>query len=172
MCGKLQTNKHVLSNCSSNGALCRYTSRHNKILYLLTNWLSSKLTCTELYCDLPNSSHRQVSDLFVNSRPDIALKKNSNISILELTVCHETNFLSSRKYKLDKYKNIASDRSQFSLNCSVAVYTCEVSTLGFVTIDPKLLSDLNLPPIDYKLMYDLSSTAIKSSFEIYIARNT
>ena len=35
MCGFIQTNKHVLSNCSSNGALSRYTIGHNKALKIL-----------------------------------------------------------------------------------------------------------------------------------------
>jgi len=37
--GKVQTNKHVLSNCSSATALHRYTTRHNDVLKLLIGWL-------------------------------------------------------------------------------------------------------------------------------------
>ena len=34
-CGGDQTNKHVLSNCSSADALAQYTDRHNQILELI-----------------------------------------------------------------------------------------------------------------------------------------
>jgi len=57
------------------------------------------------YHDLPlNSSYH--SDLFNDLRPDIAVKSDSKVTVLELTVCHETNLVSSRNYKLDKYKTL------------------------------------------------------------------
>ena len=67
MCGFIQTNKHVLSNCSSNGALGRYTIRHNKVLKILIDWISPKLNAgMELYHDLPLRGSRQVIDLFTH----------------------------------------------------------------------------------------------------------
>src|SRR6218665_57053 len=42
--GKPQTNKHVLSNCSSLAALERYKRRHNGILETLADWLASVLS--------------------------------------------------------------------------------------------------------------------------------
>jgi hypothetical protein len=55
-CQRPQTNKHVLSNCPSSKMLSMYTSRHNKILHIIANWLSTKLPAnTELYVDLPHA---------------------------------------------------------------------------------------------------------------------
>src|ERR1700743_3048631 len=42
LCGSVQTNKHVLSNCSHPSALTRFTNRHSRILVMLVDWLSSK----------------------------------------------------------------------------------------------------------------------------------
>src|SRR6218665_3630624 len=42
--GKPQTNKHVLSNCSSPAALERYKSRHNGILETMGDWLAREIS--------------------------------------------------------------------------------------------------------------------------------
>jgi hypothetical protein len=48
-----QTNKHVLSNCSSVIALKRYTLRHNAILEILANWIAESLPFNnKLFVDL------------------------------------------------------------------------------------------------------------------------
>jgi hypothetical protein len=173
MCGQVQTNKHVLSNCGSNGALSRYTQRHNKILKLLIDWLSAKLPCnSEVYHDLPLAGSKHISDLFNSLRPDIAVKTPNKVIILELTVCHETNLLSSRNYKLDKYKNIQHHRSEMIKHLPATVCTCEVSVLGFVNIEPQFLIECKLPSTDYSFLNNLSLSAISSSFDIYIERNT
>ena len=138
MCNKIQSNKHVLSNCSSSGSLNGYTARHNRVLKFLTDWISPKLMPgTEIYCDLDLAGLKQVSDIFVNVRPDIAIKTASVVIILELTVCHETNFISSRNYKLDKYKNIQNCKFEIFKHLPVYLYTNEISVLGFAVIDSK-----------------------------------
>src|SRR6267154_2112784 len=38
-CGLDQTNKHVLSNCSSPAALAQYTDRDNKVLEIMAKWI-------------------------------------------------------------------------------------------------------------------------------------
>jgi len=108
----------------------------------------------------------------VNLRPDIAIKTSSKVILLELTVCHETNFQSSRNYKLNKYQNIENNRSEFIKHLPVIVYTCEISTLGFVVLDPLFISLCSLPDVDRALLSGLAISAINSSFEIYNDRNT
>ncbi|MFI5407014.1 MAG: hypothetical protein ACHQ1D_10950 [Nitrososphaerales archaeon] len=173
MCGQIQSNKHVLSNCGSSGALSRYTNRHNTILKLLINWIAPKLQDSlELYHDLSLPESKHITDIFNNVRPDIAIKSASRIVVLELTVCHETNFQSSRNYKLDKYKNIHKHRSEIIKHLPVTVCTCEVSVLGFVIIDQEFLKACKLPSVDGNLFNTLCKSAINSSFEIYNERNT
>ena len=40
-CNGFQSNKHVLANCSAVVSLERYTRRHNNILQLLAEWIST-----------------------------------------------------------------------------------------------------------------------------------
>src|SRR5688572_14305895 len=107
--------------------LNRYTSRHNSILKLLIDWISPKLEPnSEFYCDLPIPGVRQVTDLFTNVRPDLVINNKTTLNVLELTVCHETNFSSFRNYRLNKYKNIHEFRADCIKNLPVNIYTCEV----------------------------------------------
>ena len=46
--GQVQTNKHVLSNCSCPTALHRNTVQHNAVLSLLIDWLRSNISCRML----------------------------------------------------------------------------------------------------------------------------
>ena len=86
-CGQSQTNKHILSNCSSAAALRRYTVRHNDILSLLGCWLTSAKSASQLlYADLSDARALPVRDLFTSCRLDLAIVDNNSIPILELTV--------------------------------------------------------------------------------------
>ena len=78
------------------------------MLSLLINWLRSSLAADQfIYADLPGSDILPVADLFNSFRPDIAVADDNSVCTLELTVCHETNFISSRNYKHNKYKDIS-----------------------------------------------------------------
>src|SRR6218665_1595493 len=97
--GQLQTNKHVLSNCNSAPALTRYTRRHNFVLEKIAEWiLETKSSYRIVFADVELSGHgaRSMGELFEvrtlrSSGP--SCYGNSTVSVLELTVCHETNLL-------------------------------------------------------------------------------
>jgi hypothetical protein len=125
----------------------------------------------EIFCDLLLPGTKNVCDLFKNSKPDLALKTSNKVGLLELTVCHETNLIASRNYKLNKYRNIADDRAVIIEQASISLSTCEVSTLGFTVLDPKFLSDWGLPLLDKTLLNAITKSAIMSSFNIYCNRN-
>src|SRR6266516_6399227 len=94
-----QTNKHVLSNCSSPDALARYTNRQNTILEMIAKWIVPKMKSDQaLFCDLRVPGARQVCDLFIGPRPDLASVSSNKIVIIEVTVFHETNMQTSREY--------------------------------------------------------------------------
>ena len=167
-CGLDQTNKHVLSNCSSPDALARYTDRHNNILERIAKWIVPQLKSTHsLYCDLRVSGARQICDLFNGPRPDLAIVSPSKIVIGELTVCHETNLQRSRDYKLQKYSNLEAARASEFRDRSVLVHTIEVSTLGFVVAEPQ---KWGIPSFDPLIVKELSTTAILATRTIYCNR--
>ena len=171
LCGLTQTNKHVLSNCSAPEALARYLGRHNKILRLLADWIKPKLGGDwTLYCDLAIAGARHVSDLFIGSRPDLAIVNSTKILICELTVCHETNLESSRQFKLNKYSNISSAKSSLVKNHLVKVFTIEVTSLGFVAIDQNFLTEASLPRFNKPFLEDVTRTVIMSTHDIYAKR--
>jgi len=170
-CGLVQTNKHVLSHCSSPDALARYTNRHNKILLLIANWIAPHMgEAKVLYCDLNIPGSQHVADLFNGFRPDLAIVLPSKIVIGELTVCHESNLRKSRDFKLSKYANLAAARSSAFKSHAVSVHTIEVSTLGFVVFEPDFFKIGGFPSFNPPLLEELSKTAILSSRDIYCNR--
>ena len=59
--GSAQTNKHVLSNCSAQVALKRYTKRHNDVLQLLADWLlSNRSKDYSLHADIESNKFKRV----------------------------------------------------------------------------------------------------------------
>jgi len=136
-CGLDQTNKHVLSNCSSPDVLACYTDRHNTVLELIAKWIVPHLKNNQsLHCDLSVPGTNPVCDLFNGLRPDLAIVFPSKIIVGELTVCHETNVIKSREYKLNKYTNLNDARASEFRCRPVSVHTVEVSSLGFVIAEP------------------------------------
>ena len=107
LCGAIQTNKHSLNNWGYPSALARYKRRHDNVLEILAQLIVSavKQEC-EVFVDLVGQSYRPISSVFSSLRPDIGLKHQKTISTLELTICHETNAISSKNFKLSKYNNL------------------------------------------------------------------
>ena len=103
-----QTNKHVLSNCSSTFVLNRYTKRHIALLSIIVKWiLSQNLQNSSVYADLDDAESNPIVEIFQpNLRPDLIIVQNHNIFVMDLTVCHETNLENSCKFKSEKYKNL------------------------------------------------------------------
>ena len=172
LCAKPQTNEHVLSNCSNEIVLKRYTSRHDKILNILVQWFKYKIKGNiELFVDLNKVGFKQVSDLFLDRRPDIAFVKGNVVHVLELTVCHETNLLASKQYKINKYKNLSNCKTNLIKSHDIKVSTCEVSVLGFMAIDQKILDFLAIGNLDNTLRNSITRSVIQDSFDLYLHRN-
>ena len=129
----LQTNKHVLSNCSA--ALNRYSDRYNKILVMIADWIRMhKRTNQRLLVDLPSANFDPIDVAFQSCvHSDIVICDESKILVLELTICHETNFQKSKLYKLSKYENIQTCLQSNFKNIPVLVFLIEISVLGFIS---------------------------------------
>jgi len=170
-CGTDQTNKHVLSNCSSPEMLARYTDRHNNILELIAKWIAPQLKNNQsLYCDLSVPGAHQICDLFNGPRPDLAIVSPFKVVIGQLTVCHETNMMRSREYKMQKYSNLGAARSTEFRSRAFSVHTMEVSTLGFVVAEPSFFTNAGIHCFDPIILKALSKSAILASRSIYCNR--
>ena len=97
--GIRQTNKHVLSHCSSPSALNRYTKRHDAILTIILQWIQSQNPKnSSIHADIDDADLNPIVEVFQpNVRPDLVIVQNRQIFVLELTVCHETNLVNSCK---------------------------------------------------------------------------
>src|ERR1051325_7057142 len=169
-----QTNKHVLSNCSSSAAPGRYTTRHNSVLLLVANWLKSVIASDQaMFVDLPGHQFNSPDMLFSNLRPDIAVTVNkSTLFILQLTVCHESNLEKSREYKLNKYKDIKSDiRPEFS-SMSVQLFTLKVSALGFISDTKDFTLLTKIPQLPTTIKRNIIQSVLNHSYWIYCNRNS
>ena len=162
----------MLSNCSSSAALHRYTLRHNGVLLILLDWLRGVLPkAALLYADLPEGDFLQVRDLFRSCRPDIAVKLQNIIYVLELTICHETNLVKSHDYKKNKYFNLQGDLSSLESGSSVSPFFVEVSVLGLISDLHDFIKSLNIKNLPLELKYRVRKSVIDSSFQIYCNRN-
>ena len=114
-------------------------------------------------------------DIFLTSfmvlGPDLAIIVfPSRIVVGELTVCHETNLLRSRDYKLQKYSNLGAAMAGEFRGRPVLVHTLEVSTLGFVVAEPNFFRNGGISPFAPPLVKEVSRAAILASRLIYCNR--
>ena len=173
--GKKQSNKHVLSNCSSPIALQRYTDRHNAVLETIVGWLASVLPPDRrLLADLDGGKYGSVEEVFSKDRrPDIViLDKEPKIVVLELTVCHETNLENSKEYKLNKYRDLSKFIQPNFRGHQLETFTIEVSVLGFVSSLSSFSKAVSIPSMSNNLLKSIIYEAINHSYNIYRNRNS
>ena len=144
--------------------------RHNSVLNCIVYYLSSIITNTRrLYADLPG--HEGTDNLFTsNKRPDLVFATVSKIYIIELTVCFETNLISSRDYKISRYAHLK--ENCIEQNKEVELIFIELSSLGFymenINDFKNFLKDLNLNPS--QILDKCIETCIRCSYYIYNRR--
>ena len=111
----MQTQLHVLSNCEK--CLNRYTWRHDSVLNSFLLPFSKILkTSSKIYCDSNKLQYNTTSQLFTTQHPDIAILEGDEMTVIELTICFETNTLKSKEYtffyKNKLYKNSEAEIGQ------------------------------------------------------------
>ena len=111
-------------------------------------------------------------EMFNRFRPDMVIINSDFIATLELTVCHETNMLLSRQYKLNKYANISQFTSSLAEYKPVKTFTVEVSTLGFISSTDEFSKMLKLPKMPLNVKENIIQSALNSLFQIYCKRNS
>src|SRR3989442_8011951 len=132
----------------------------------------SDITKSKLFADIVSSQIDSTSELFVSSRPDIAIVDANQVSTLELTVCHELNIHNSKQYKLSKYKDIANQCTAICARKRISNFSLVVSTLGLISSTLDFSSSLGLPPMPSSLKERLITSVLDNLFKIYCNRNT
>ena len=113
-----------------------------------------------------------MQDLFATLRPDIAIIIGNKINILELTICHETNLVKSKNYKINKYKNIDACLLDAFRDYSVSVYTIETSTLGFISNLNDFCGACRIDKLDSNTIRDIIVNTLHHTFHVYTMRNS
>ena len=169
--GSVNTQHHILNNCTAAANQHRYLWRHNSVLNTIVYYLMSILDSSmRLYVDIPG--YLSPEDLFVSgSRPDLVLVTSDCIFALELTVCFETNLVKSREYKVNRYKDLGNELS--SSGKVFKMIFIEFSALGFYTEKMKTFTDfLKLFKLNHsRILEKCSETCIRSSYYIFNRRN-
>ena len=104
-CKNLETENHVLNNCSISAAQGRYSRRQEAVLRHLVSIIQTYLLPNDKrFADLEGYS--SPANIFSNVPPDIVVLHDQIAFTLELTCCYERNFIESKTYKIQKYAGI------------------------------------------------------------------
>jgi len=133
-------------------------------------WLQTIISPTQ-EIDLPIGQWKSTQGLFHAARPDIVILSSSEVKIIELTICHESNLNSSKQYKLNKYHNLNACLTEQTRGKSIAYHTIEVTTLGFISPDEDLSRTLGIPKIPKAIKESIIKSVLNCSFKIYCNRN-
>ena len=169
-----QSNKHVLSHCAAKISLSRYTSRHDNILNILAAWLKSvKHHDTSLFVDVSSVDYSSIDHVFEPvCRPDLVLVRKSNVYVMELTVCHESNLLKSKLYKTNKYIDIKNHIKPEYAHFNIELFTIEISVLGFISDCRVFCESLGIGNMPKHVLSSIIRSALSSSHNIYCLRNS
>ena len=141
LCGHKQlTVHHILSNCPEALQQGRYTWRHDCALLAIVEGIRPLLgDGTKLYADLPGmrandspTSTIPENLLITSARPDIVLVGDCEVTLIELTIPHNSKegLTNARTRKTEKqaYQQAVSDLEMKGLDSDL--FTIEIGTLG------------------------------------------
>ena len=174
---KEQTLQHVLNMCPYALNMRRYNHRHDAVLEVIYQFLTSHLP-PQLHstADLPNVAYSFPMDITpTDSRPDMVIWDDTDtVFLIEPTVPFDTNVEEAKRRKEDKYENLWQECAQKKKNTSLI--TVEVGSRGF--LEPETLRHLYEicnrrieAGIKRKFEEDLCKAAIKGSYEVWCKRN-
>ena len=130
ICHHMQAQLHVLPNWEK--YLNRHTWIHDSVLNSLLQQFSKILkTSSKIYCDSNKLQYNTTLQLFTTQRPDITILDGDEMTLIELTICFETNTLKSREYKIKRYKGLKSQLLQPVSKFKVLFL--EITSFGFIS---------------------------------------
>ena len=125
LCGKKQTQHHVMSFCKTALNQARYKWRQTQILKTIASHLQSVLTPlnASLYMDIPG--YLNPREIFESARPDLLVVCGDSVSAIELTFCFELNTKKVKDYKATRYQEL---EKQMKSNKSLKLILVEITT--------------------------------------------
>ena len=179
LCGQRQTLLHVLCNCPVALQLCRYNERHDEALHVIFDLLKQHLPeGYSVIADLQDQSpftfptHIARTDL----RPDIVVWNDATKSVvlLELTVCHESNFLDAHHRKQIRYLDL---EEEIKLShYKVKTHPIQIGCRGFIDVTSfeciREVATQSLGSREWKaFLRNITLVTIKASYNIWTSRN-
>ena len=95
-----------------------------------------------------------------------------SVEILELSVCHETNLISSSNYKKQKYQDICEFGSTLIAHKKITPYFFSNFNSRIHLRYFGLTKAVNILKMPDALKHNIISTVLRSSFTIYCNRNS
>ena len=170
-CHNPQTLGHIVGGCKTFLQEKRYNWRHDSIILSLANLVPRNVS-TALYADIPGFSSPCVVT-GEEQRPDIVIKINDSLWILELTVGFETNIRKNYDRKLTNYEKLISDlKKRYS---KVTYVNLSMGACGVIGINSMLLQllkqfELPYPDISYHIA-KIMNICVRSTYYIFCRRN-
>jgi len=171
-CSNRQTLGHVVGGCQTFLEEKRYTWRHNSVLQNIASSIPRD-NLTELFVDLVGFQSPSIitGD---QKRPDLIIRKNDILWILELSVGFETNIEKNRLNKENRYKDIILElKRQYN---KVNFINLSMGAIGIFCKSEysmfNLYSDLNISKnTTHYHLRRLSNVCIRCTYFIFCSRD-
>ena len=175
LCHENQTLLHVLNNCSVARDSRRYNIRHDSILSAITETVTRNIPpTTTMTADISDNCEFPHHIIPTDLRPDLVWwdEAHKSITLVELTVCFETNFEEAARRKTVKYLHLVEQAKARGYRSELI--TLQVGSRGVPDLPAfeNLATSLSLPHKDLVRLLESSATlALAGSFSIWCARN-
>ena len=175
LCHENQTLLHVLNNCSVARDSRRYNIRHDSILSAITETVTRNIPpTTTMTADISDNYEFPHHIIPTDLRPDLVWwdEAHKSITLVELTVCFETNFEEAARRKTVKYLHLVEQAKARGYRSELI--TLQVGSRGVPDLPgfENLATSLSLPHKDLVRLLESSATlALAGSLSIWCARN-
>ena len=175
ICHENQSLLHVLNNCSVATVSRRYNIRHDSILSAITETVSCNIpTTSSMTADISDTYDFPHHIIPTDLRPDLVWwdETHKSITLVELTVCFETNFVEAARRKTAKYLHLVEQAKARGYRSELI--TLQVGSRGVPDLPgfENLAGSLSLPHKDLvRLLESAASLALTGSFGIWCSRN-
>jgi hypothetical protein len=175
LCHENQTLLHILNNCRVARDLRRYNLRHDLILKAIADVVSCNIpSTTTLTADISDSYTFPLHIVTTDLRPDLIWWDDfhKSLTLVELTVCFETNFEDAARRKSAKYAHLVQQAQAKGYRTNLI--TLQVGSRGVPDLPTfeRLADTLSFSRKELeKLLVNVSKLALSGSFSIWCARN-